>query len=57
MTIKLVISGCCGRMGRTIASLALHDFHDLFTITGALEAPGHEAVGRDLGVVLGRSST
>ncbi len=51
--IKLGISGCCGRMGRTIASLALHDFHAVFSIAAAFEAPGHEAVGRDFGTILG----
>ncbi|MBI4342317.1 MAG: 4-hydroxy-tetrahydrodipicolinate reductase [Candidatus Omnitrophica bacterium] len=54
MTIKLVISGCCGRMGRSIASLALQD--SVFAIGAALEAAGHEAVGRDFGTVLGRPS-
>jgi 4-hydroxy-tetrahydrodipicolinate reductase len=53
MAITLVISGCSGRMGRSIASLALQDA--AFTIGGALEAAGHQAVGRDLGAVLGRS--
>lgn len=56
MTIKLGISGCCGRMGRTIASLALHDFHAVFALAAALEAPGHDAVGRDFGTVLGQPS-
>ncbi len=56
MTIKLTIAGCCGRMGRTIASLALQDFQDVVAVAAALEAAGHEAVGRDYGTVLGRSS-
>ena len=55
MAIKLVISGCCGRMGRSIASLALQD--SVFAIGAALEAAGHEAVGRDLGTVLGRAAS
>lgn len=41
-------------MGRTIGSLALQD--GAFSIGAAFEAPGHEAVGRDYGVVLGRPS-
>lgn len=53
MAIKLVISGCSGRMGRSIASLALQD--SVFAIGGALEAAGHQAVGRDLGAVLGQA--
>ncbi len=54
MAIKLVISGCCGRMGRSIASLALQD--PRFAIGAALERAGHEAIGHDLGTVLGRPS-
>ena len=41
-------------MGRTIASLALQD--SVFAIGAALEAAGHDALGRDLGTVLGRPS-
>ncbi|MDP3702786.1 MAG: 4-hydroxy-tetrahydrodipicolinate reductase, partial [Candidatus Omnitrophota bacterium] len=55
MSIKLIISGCCGRMGRSIATLALAD--SVFTIGAALEASGHEAIGHDYGTVLGRSDT
>ncbi len=54
MRIKLAISGSCGRMGRTIAGLALHDCESLFAISAPLEASGHDAIGRDYGVVLGR---
>jgi len=54
--ITLIISGCCGRMGRSIATLALHDFEQLFSVAAALEVAGHEALGHDLGTVLGRSS-
>ena len=52
MAIRLVISGCCGRMGRSIASLALQD--SVLAIGAALDAEGHEAVGRDFGIMLGR---
>ena len=55
MPIKLVISGCSGRMGRSIASLALQD--SAFSIGAALEASGHGAVGRDVGAVLGHASS
>ena len=51
MTIKLAISGCCGRMGRSIALLAAKD--PAFALAGALEAAGHEALGRDLGAAIG----
>ena len=42
--IKLVISGCCGRMGSRIASLAVQG--KTFRLVGAVEAPGHERLGR-----------
>ncbi len=54
MSISLVISGCCGRMGQAIARCALQD--SLFSIGAAFEATGHEAIGRDIGTVLGRSA-
>lgn len=51
MAIKLVISGCCGRMGSRIASLALSG--SAFAVVGAIEAKGHGAIGQDLGAHLG----
>lgn len=54
MAIKLVISGCAGKMGSRIAALALQD--SAFTIAGALEAAGHSALGQDLGVLLGQKT-
>lgn len=54
--IRLVISGSCGRMGRAIASLVLSDADHLFRIVAALEATGHDAVGHDYGIVLGRAT-
>ena len=53
MAIKLVISGCAGRMGRSVASLALED--SVFTVAAALEASGHAALGQDYASVLGRT--
>lgn len=53
MAINLVISGCCGRMGQTIARCALA--HSQFSIAAALEADGHEAIGRDYGTLLGQA--
>ena len=47
---KIVISGCCGRMGGRIAGLAKQD-HALHVV-GALEAAGHPNIGCDLGEVL-----
>lgn len=54
MSIKLIISGACGRMGRSIAALALRD--PAFSLGAALEAPKHDAVGRDLSAMLGSSA-
>ena len=51
MAIKLVIAGCCGRMGRAIAQAAMQD--SVFAFGAVLEAPGHEANGRDYGTLLG----
>lgn len=53
--IKLAISGVAGRMGREIATQALAD--KALRVVGALEAPGHEALGQDLGQFLGKPST
>ena len=50
MAIALVVSGACGRMGRSIAELALKD--KTFTLSAVLEAQGHESVGQDYGTVL-----
>lgn len=54
MAIRIVISGCAGRMGRSIAAAALQD--SVFAIGAALEAAGHAAVGQDYGRLLGRPS-
>ena len=51
MSTSLVISGCCGRMGMRIATLALAD--SVYTLAGALEARGHQAIGQDVGPLLG----
>lgn len=51
MAIKLTISGCCGRMGSRIVSLALSD--SVFAVAGAIESAGHQAIGQDVGQWLG----
>ena len=51
MSVGVGIAGCCGRMGRAIATLALED--SMFAVRGALEAPGHAALGQDYGTFLG----
>lgn len=43
--IKLVISGCCGRMGQEIARRALAD--ERFALSAVFERPNHPAVGHD----------
>ncbi len=52
MAVKLIIAGCCGRMGQAIARCALQD--SVFAIGAAFEAPGHASLGKDYGTVLGR---
>ncbi len=52
--IRLVISGCCGKMGRRIIALGLGDKE--FKITGAIEEKAHPAIGKRLGEALGLST-
>ena len=49
--MKIVITGAAGRMGRRVAALAIES--EKFDIVAALEAGGHEAVGRDVGELAG----
>lgn len=51
MKIKIVISGCLGRMGQRIAHLALED-EDIELIAG-IEREGHSELGKDLAEVIG----
>jgi len=51
MAIRVAITGCCGRMGRRIASLAERD--EDFRITAAVEAKRHPDVGKNLYDVIG----
>ena len=48
---KIAISGAAGRMGRRIAALAIAS--EQFDIVAAVEAPGHEAIGKDIGELAG----
>ncbi len=48
---NLIVAGAAGRMGRLIITLAAAD--PAYRITGALEAPGAPALGRDAGEVAG----
>ena len=49
--IGLVVCGAAGRMGRMIAGLAAESPD--FRVAGAVESPGHAAVGQDAGAVAG----
>jgi len=51
MAIKVAVAGAAGRMGSTIIKLVLQD-EDL-ELAGAFEAPGHQAVGKDVGELVG----
>jgi len=47
----IVVCGAAGRMGRLLVQLVLDD--PTATLAGAVEAPGHPALGRDAGEVAG----
>ena len=49
--IPVIISGACGRMGKIILTCALES--EEIKIIGALEAPGHPALGKTLSEALG----
>lgn len=51
MVTRIVIVGCCGRMGRRIASLAFKD--ETIKVVGAVEAKGHPDLGMNLGELIG----
>ncbi len=48
---KIAITGAAGRMGRRIAALAIES--EKFDIVAAIEAAGHEGIGRDIGELAG----
>jgi len=49
--MKIVVSGAAGRMGRRIVALASAEPN--IEVSGALEAPGHPALGEDAGELAG----
>ena len=54
MLVKVVVSGCCGKMGSRIAALAQPSLNKPpIDLVGAIEAKNHPDIGRDLGEVLG----
>ena len=56
MSVKVVIAGCCGRMGSRIAALALNGNSPPIAVGGAFEVTGHPAIGKDLGSALNTES-
>jgi len=52
--IRVVVSGATGRMGKMILAAVQAD--DAFALGGALEAPGHPALGQDAGQLAGLGS-
>jgi len=51
--LGLVVCGAAGRMGRLVVALARDDGR--VRVAGAIEAPGHAAIGRDAGELAGGS--
>jgi len=51
----VVITGVSGRMGRMLATLCAGS--DRLRLVGALERPGHDWIGRDLGTATGGAAT
>ncbi len=49
--MRVAISGAAGRMGRTLVAACAE--HPDFECAGALEQPGHEAIGADAGTLAG----
>ena len=48
---RIIIHGAAGRMGRRLIALAAEDSE--FTLTAAIEAPGHALLGSDAGTLAG----
>lgn len=48
---RIIVAGACGRMGRTILSLAAQDHH--IRIAGAFERADHPEIGHDAGTLIG----
>lgn len=53
--IEIAINGACGRMGSRIAALAFEDSE--LKLVAALERPGHQSLGKDVGLVAGCGDT
>ena len=49
--LKIAITGAAGKMGRRIAALAIES--ERFDVVSAMEVPGNEAIGADIGELAG----
>ncbi len=52
---KIIVTGATGRMGSRITTLS-KDYHDL-NLAGAVERKGHDAIGKDIGQIVGIGET
>ncbi len=55
MPTNIVVCGAAGRMGRLLTSLVWQ--HPEMQLVGAVEAPGHQALGKDVGETAGIDKT
>lgn len=55
MTKRIAINGAAGRMGKTLLSLVLQD--NSLSLAQAFEHENHEALGQDIGKLLGQEET
>lgn len=54
LPVRLIVSGCCGRMGRLIVEEASHEKDlSLFQVVGGVEAAGHAQLGQNLPGIIG----
>ena len=49
--VRVAVTGASGRMGQTLISLV--NASDKMKLTGAVERPGHDWIGRDVGEAMG----
>jgi 4-hydroxy-tetrahydrodipicolinate reductase len=52
---RIIVTGATGRMGSRITALS-KDYHDL-KLVGVTERKGHEAIGKDIGTIVGIGET
>lgn len=54
-TLRLIVHGAAGRMGRRVVALAVED--PLVSLVGGIDRPGSPAIGQDLAVLAGLSAS